>query len=722
LKQLIIGNGGKITNIDLPDPGYNEIGVLCQSKFSCISSGTETAGIIESRKGLLKNILETENLIPTIINNIKEGRFFNTILKRESEPISPFLNIPGGFGYSSSGIIIKKGREVNNFKLGDRIACAGSPHSTIMYAPRTLFVKIPQNVSFEDASFVALGAISMHAVRRAKPEFGDTFTVIGMGVIGQITAQLLKNIGCKVIVTDIFDERLKLAENLGADKCLNVLKQDPLKIVNEFTNGLGSDGVIVCAGSSSPQPLIKAFEITRDKGRVVLVGAVPINFPRSEIYNKEIDFFISRSYGPGRYEENYEGKGLDYPIEKIRWTENRNMEEFLRLISKAKIDVKSLITHIYPFNEANKAYDIIIEKPKNSLGVLLSYEKVKEVLSAKPLFIEKEKLKKLNVGVIGSGGFARGTLIPILRDFKNVNLEYVAAKTKKSVMSAKEEFGFKKATINYKDILEDYKIDFVIICTRHNLHYQIVMDALENNKQVFVEKPMGLTVDECKKIVEKVKTTNMKLFVGFNRRFSPLSIKVKNIIKNRKNPIMINYRVVAGFTPANHWIYDPIEGGGRIIGEVCHFIDLLCWLIDANPTKIYSEGGNLSHKGTNLYDNIIVNMKFPDDSIASLIYGDMGDPSYPKERIEIFAGNVTIIIDDFKELIVKGVNQPNIKLPEVDKGYKKELIEFLKSIQNNSDTLVTAVDGFRATFLSYKIIESLQTGKPILIKGDFFER
>ncbi len=718
MKQISVSPKGEINLVELPDPGCNEVGILCQPLFSCISLGTEISGIIGARQSLIRKVLQTENLLPKVRRTISEGRFWDIISKRASP--SPFPKLPNGIGYSAAGVVVEKGSEIKNVNVGDRVACAGSPHSTLMYVPKNLFVEIPENVSFEEASFVALGSIAMHGVRRAKPEFGDTFVVIGMGIIGQITTQILKNIGCTVIVTDIIDSRLLLAEKLGCHISVNASKKEPTEIVKDYTQGLGADGVIVCAGSKSSQPLIQALEMCRDKGRVVLVGAVPINLPRPPLYQKEIDFFISRSYGPGRYDKNYENKGLDYPVEKVRWTENRNMEEFLRLISERKIDVKSFITHISPFEKAADAYDYIIKKHDKTLGVLFSYQNIKSAVLCQSLPIEVEKVETLNVGVIGSGGFARSTHIPNLKNLDYFNLRYVAAKSKTSVLSSKKDFGFEYATTNYKEVIEDDKVDLVLITTRHNLHSKIAIEALEHKKHVFVEKPLGLTVEECQEVLKKVKETGMKLTVGFNRRFSLLSIKAKNFIKDRDYPIMINYRMVSGFTPSNSWIFDPVQGGGRIVGEVCHFIDFLCWLLNSNPTRIFAEGGTLSHKGTNLHDNFLVTMKFEDGSIASLVYGDLGSPKFSKERLEIFAGNRTIVINDFKELIIEGINQPDMKLPEVDKGHKTELIEFARAIQNDTTPLVTAEDGVRATFLCYKIIESLQTGKPVKIGGELY--
>lgn len=714
MKQIIISRKGEINFIDLPDPGCNEVGILCQPLFSCISPGTETSAIISARQSLIKKALQTEDLLPKVIKAVSDRRFFDIIFKRAS--LSPYPSTPEGIGYSSAGIVVEKGSKIKNVNIGDKVACAGAPHSTLMYVPKNLFVKIPENVSFEEASFVALGSIAIHGVRRAKTEFEDTFVVIGMGIIGQITAQILKNIGCNVIVTDVIDSRLQLAERLGCDLTINASKKDPIEIVKDYTQGLGADGVIVCAGSRSPQPLTQALEMCRDKGRMVLVGAVPVSLPRAPLYQKEIDFFISRSYGPGRYEKNYENKGLDYPVEEVRWTENRNMEEFLRLMAEKKIDVKSLISYIHPFEKAADAYDIILKSPDKSLGVLLSYQSTKSAVVCQPLPVEVERAEILNVAVIGSGSFARSTHIPILKSFDYFNLRYVAAKSKISAISAKTDSGFECATTNYKEVLEDGKVDLVLITTRHNLHSQIAMEALEHKKHVFVEKPLGLTVEECLEVVKKVAETGMKLTVGFNRRFSSLSIKAKTFIKDRDYPIMINYRVVSGFTPANNWMFDPKQGGGRVIGEVCHFVDLLCWLLDSNPTRIFAEGGTLSHEGTNLHDNFIVTMKFEDGSIASLVYGDLGNPKFSKERLEIFAGNRTIVINDFKELIIEGINQADVKLPEVDKGHKSELVEFGRAIQNDTEPLVTAEDGLRATFLCYKIIESLQTGKPVEIR------
>ncbi|MDH4366653.1 MAG: bi-domain-containing oxidoreductase [Dehalococcoidia bacterium] len=713
MKQIVISPKGEVNLAELPDPGCNEVGILCRPSFSCISPGTETASIAGARQSLIRKALQTEDLLPKVRSTIAEGKFWDIILKRPSS--SPFPAIPAGIGYSGAGIVIEKGAQIGNVNIGDSVACAGSPHSTLMYVPKNLFVKIPEGVSFEEASFLALGSIAMHGVRRARPEFGDTFVVIGMGIVGQITAQILKNAGCTIAVTDVIDSRLQLAEKLGCSVSINSSKKDSVKIVRSYTQGMGADGVIVCAGSKSSEPLLQALEMCRDKGRIVLVGAVPVKLPRTPLYQKEIDFFISRSYGPGRYEENYEDKGLDYPVEEVRWTENRNMGEFLELVSEKKIDVKSLITHVFPFEKAADAYETVIEKPGEALGVLLGYQSTRDVIFCQPLPTERQRVETLNVGVIGTGDFARRTHIPNLKSLDYFNLRYVAAKSRASALSSRRDFGFECATTDYSEVLEDDRVDLVLIATRHNSHSRIAIEALEHKKHVFVEKPLGLTVEECQDVVRKVKETGMKLTVGFNRRFSPLSIKAKSFIKNRDYPIMVNYRVVSGFAAANSWIFDPVQGGGWILGEACHFIDLLCWLLDSNPIRIFAEGGTLSHKGTDLDDNFIVTMRFEDGSVACLVYGDLGNPDFPKERLEIFAGNRTIVVNDFKELVVEGINQPDIRLPEVDKGHKMELVEFARAIQNDTKPLVTAEDGLRATFLGHKIIESLQTGKPVEI-------
>ncbi len=715
MKQLAVSPKGEINLIDLPDPGCNTTGILCRPLFSCISPGTETTGIIRARESLIKRALETDNLLPKVWKAAIDGRLLNIILKRSSP--SPFPTFPPGLGYSSAGVVVEKGSEINDVEIGDYVACAGSPHATLMYVSRNLFVKVPENVTPEEASSVTLGAIAMHGIRRAQPEFGDTFAVIGMGIVGQITAQILRNIGCSVIATDVIEERLELARKLGSNHTINASQQDPIATVIDYTRGIGADGVIVCAGSKSPTPLVQALEMSRDKGRVVLVGAVPVDLPRPPLYQKEIDFRIARSYGPGRYEENYEDKGLDYPLDEVRWTEKRNMAEFLRLVAQRKLDIKSLITHIIPFEKAADAYATIIKQPDKTLAVLLGYQDSKTHTPPQPPVTKITESKALNVGVIGSGGFARAIHIPNLRELDSFNLMGVAARSKASALSTKKDFGFEYATTNYQEILNDDSIDLAFITTRHNLHSAMAIEALEHQKHVFVEKPLGLTIEACQDVVNKVTETGMKLTVGFNRRFSPLAVKTRDAIKDRNYPILVNYRVVTGFYPADSWFFDPVEGGGRIIGEVCHFTDLLCWLLDSRPTRVFAEGGTLSHRETNLHDNFIVTMKFEDGSIASLFYGDLGTDQFPKERVEVFAGNRTIVIDDFKELLVEGINQPNISLPRIDKGQKTELIEFAKAIQNDTQPSVTAEDGLYATFLGYQIIESLQTGKPVDIKG-----
>ena len=714
MKRLNITSKGKVIPIEVPNPGRNEVGIVCSVRASAISPGTETAGITQLRQGLIQKALQTDNLFGKLKRKLKTGEFWSTILGKSSGMQSPFPSIPAGMGYSSAGVVIERGEQIKDIEIGDRVACAGSPHAEEIYVPRNLFVKMPDNVSFEEGAFVALGSIAMHGVRRAQSTFGETFAVVGVGVIGQLTLQILKVIGCKVVVSDKIDARLELARTLGADIAVNVAEQSIVDTVMDFTGGIGADGVIICAASQSPQIVEYALAVCRDKGRVVVVGAVKMDLPRPPLYNKEIDFLISRSYGPGRYDECYEEKGLDYPLEEVRWTENRNMEEFLRLVSVGKINLKSLITHRFPFKKANDVYSILIDRPDEALGVVLNYEDG-VTSETTPLPKTAPKPPKLKVGLIGAGSFARAVHIPNLESLADFELYAVSTRSKDSANSLKNEFGFQIATNDYREILRDDKIDLVLIATRHNLHAPIAIEALESGKHVFVEKPMGMTKEECEKVIKAVEATKLRLSVGFNRRFSQLVDKAKELIADRKNPIMLVYRVVSGFSPANHWIFDPIEGGGRIIGEACHFFDLIRYLMDEEPTILSVSGGNISHadgdKPLCYDDNVIVNMKFEDNSIATLIYGDLGHLQFPKERLELFAGNRTIVIDDFVQLLTKGTNQPNIKLNQQDKGYKSELVSFAEAIRNDKEPLITAYDGLRATELCLETIRLLRSSK-----------
>jgi len=721
MKRLNITSKGEVIPVEVPNPGCNEVGIVCSVRASAISPGTETAGITQLRQGLIQKALQTDNLFGKLKRKLKTGEFWSAISGESSKMQSPFPSIPTGTGYSSAGVVIEKGEQIADVEIGDRVACAGSPHAEEIYVPRNLFVKMPDNVSFEEGAFVALGSIAMHGVRRAQSTFGERFVVVGVGVIGQLTLQILKVTGCKVVVSDKIDARLKLAKTLGADVAVNVEEQSIVDAVMDLTGGIGADGVIICAASRFPKIVEEALAMCRDKGRVVVVGDVKMDLPRPPLYSKEIDFLISRSYGPGRYDEYYEEKGLDYPLEEVRWTENRNMEEFLRLVSIGKIDVKSLITHRFPFKRATDAYSILIDRPDEALGVVLNYEDgvTSEIT---PLPKTAPKPPQLKVGLIGAGSFARTVHIPNLESLADFELYAVATRSKDSANFLKNEFGFQIATNDYREILKAEKVDFVLIATRHNLHAPIAIEALESGKHVFVEKPMGMTKEECEKVVKAVEATNLKLSVGFNRRFSQLASKAKDLIADRKNPIMLVYRVVSGFLSANHWVFDPIEGGGRIIGEACHFFDLIRYLMDEEPIILSVSGGNISHsdghegdkdghKASSLRydDNVVVNMKFEDNSIATLIYGDLGHPQFPKERLELFAGNRTIVIDDFVQLLTEGTNQPNIKLNQQDKGYKSELVSFAEAIRENKEPVVTVYDGLRATELCLETIRLLRS-------------
>jgi len=545
--------------------------------------------------------------------------------------------------------------------------------------------------------------------------------VVGLGLLGQIACQILKAAGAHVIGIDVMKERIELAKELGAEICFTGGK-DAVDRVLKYTDGIGADSVIIYAATPSSDPVKQAMQMARKKGKVVVVGAVGMKIDRSPFYEKELDFLISCSYGPGRYDPLYEENGVDYPIGYVRWTENRNMQEFLSMLSEKKVNAKRLIDYTFSIEEAAKAYEIL-NTDRRPIGVLFKYD-----IAIKKDFIKKRQLKpsgiktdKINVAVIGAGGFAQAYHLPNLRKIPHYNIKAIVARTGGNAKKNAEEYGAEYCTTDYNEVLKDESIDMVVIATRHDLHAPVIIDAANAGKHVFVEKPIAMNYEDCRRVYDAVTENKINLTIGFNRRFSPLAQRAKRMVEKRKNPLMIAYRVNSAGMNKEHWINSPVEGGGAIIGEGCHFFDFCNWIVGREPLRIYAEMISSNDESIVDTNNIISTIRYEDGSVASVIYTTIGNEAFPKERIEIFVDKGAIAIDDFKNLSVSGLGSKGEKLKRIEKGQFDLIYEygiFLKGESKNAD-LPSVVDGVKATICSLKVLDALKTGNVQIWDQDF---
>ncbi len=689
MKQVLIKQGKAIVN-DVPAPSIGDGEVLVQLKRSCLSVGTEISGVKSSATRLWQKALQQPEKIATVVKSASDIGLKRTwaLVAEKNEASLPT-------GYSASGVVIKVGDKVKDILPGDRVACAGAQcafHAEFISVPENLCVVIPDNLDWDSASTVTLGAIALQGVRRMQPTLGETIVVIGLGLLGILTIQLLKSNGCRVIGIDLDKERLDLTKNLGIDVAIDPNSEDYLDQVARLTDGFGADGVIITAASSSDEIVSSAFKLCRKKGKVVIVGDVGLKLNREDFYLKEIDVLISTSYGPGRYDNKYEDEGLEYPISYVRWTENRNMGEYIRLLSEGMVQVKSLISSTFPIDQANEAYSsILAESDSKPILVLLSYPIQDEEPVHTTLLKQSSKpLKgKLNIAILGAGAHARSMHLPALKDLKDhFNLSAVVTKSGHKAKEIAEQFDASYASTDYLEVLSDKEIDAVIISTRHDLHGKMTLEALKAGKHVLVEKPLALYSEEISEIDEYIKSKKDDhtpvLLTGYNRRFSPYAQKIQELIKNRTNPFIINYRMNAGYIPMDHWVHGS-EGGGRNLGEACHIYDLFNALTGSKIVSISANAITPKTKHYSWNDNFVATLGFEDGSLCSLTYTALGNINHPKETAEIYFDNKVIILKDYKSLQTIGCNNTSLKTKFEEKGLKEELIQFSEAIKKGDD-------------------------------------
>jgi predicted dehydrogenase/NADPH:quinone reductase-like Zn-dependent oxidoreductase len=739
-------NGGEIEIVDVPTPKLLAGCVLVRTAASLVSVGTERASSEFARKNLVQKARMRPDLVREVWNKVRRDGVVSTLSAVRSR-----MDQPSAPGYSSAGTVVAVGEGVTDIEPGDRVACAGAGHAVhaeFACIPRLLLAKIPvgPKVSFDQAAATTVGAVALHGIRIADVKLGDIVGVIGLGLLGQLTVQILKAAGCRVVGIDIERSRVDLALRLGAD----AVADSPAEFLDacmQLSHGRGLDSVLITAQAESSHPVNLAAEVARDRAVVVAVGAVGMDLERRPYYEKELDFRISRSYGPGRYDAAYEQKGIDYPVGYVRWTETRNMEAFLEILADGKVDVEALITHRFPIDQARSAYELIGGKTEQSfLGVLITYTgsaeemarvSLKIISSQRDTAAAKNSEGSVSIGLLGAGTFASGTLLPAIKKTGGVTLVGVCAANGSHARHTAKKFDFKYCATDDASLIHDASINTIIIATRHHLHAEQVIAALKAGKHVFCEKPLCLNEDQLREIAEVYqeqqnyspsrqpnpqrdevsKRCRPRLMVGFNRRFAPLAIQLKNFLGEVREPLALHYRVNAGFIPANHWLNDLEQGGGRVIGEVCHFVDFLTYLVEAPLIEVQAR--SLSNPGKYSNDNVISSLRFADGSQATISYLANGDRSYSKERLEVFGGGRVAVLEDFRRLetVKQGRKKVSRSLMRQDKGHRAEWEAYVSALRSGKDSPISFAEIVNTMSATFALEESRSSGIPIAISG-----
>jgi len=709
---------GKIELADVPVPHCGSNSILVKNVASLISIGTERSIIDLGKKTLLGKAKARPDLVKRFLDKAKKEGLWKTFQEALGR-----LDNPTPLGYSSAGVVVEAGKSVHKFSPGDRVACIGAgyaSHAEYITVPENLCCKLPDNVSFEEASFGMLGIIALHGIRCAKLTFGEKVAVIGLGLLGLLTVQILKAYGCVVIGYDIDPSKVELAKKLGIDSAVTNI-EDFKNITDKYTNGYGADAVIITAATKSDEPVHLAVEISRYAGRIVIVGVADIHPERNEMWHKEVEIIVSKAAGPGSLDPIYENKGIDYPIGFVRWTENRNLEEFLRLLSEKKVLTEPLITHRVPINQALQIYDdVLANRGGPYIGIIINYPDEKNVQEErfKKLKQSVKTSDKVSIGVIGAGLFGKALLIPKLAKIDNVRLNTLSTSSGANAYHTAKKYGFENCTTDYKTILKNEDINSVIILTPHSLHAKMVIESLQSGKNVFVEKPLCINEEELENVTQTYNALNNIpfLMVGYNRRFSPHSNKISEYLAKRKDPVMINYRINAGYIPPEHWVHSEEEGGSRIVGEICHFVDLMMYFTNSIPITVYAERVSGNNRTVVNDDNVSIIIKFKDGSVGNIFYSASGDKAFSRERVEIYCEGKTFIIEDFKNSYYwLGSRTKKFKTLNQEMGYNEELTHFVNVITGKEFPKIRYEEIYYSTLCVFKINESLYKREAIKI-------
>lgn len=713
MKQLTqkLGSGEMIIQ-KVPYPQLAEGMLLVKTHYSIISAGTEGSTVQAARKSLIGKAKERPQQVKQVLDTLKKQGILQTYraVMKKLDAYSPL-------GYSCSGEVIAIGEGVSNFRVGDKVACAGAGyanHAELNAVPVNLCVKLDTEADLKDSAYNTLGAISMQGVRQADLRIGESCVIVGLGLLGQLAALILKASGVRVFGVDLSEAAVNLT--LTNNVCEAAFTSETLgleeKIMN-LTGGIGADAVVIAAATSSTDPINFAGAVARKKGKVVVLGAVPTGFEREPFwYRKELELKMACSYGPGRYDLNYEEKGIDYPVAYVRWTENRNMQAFQYLLSSGKIDISYLSTHEFDFNDASKAFDLVVNKTEPFIGIALKYDFEKNHRQEKITVGEAaEKESKVAISIIGAGSYAQGNLLPNIPNTNEISRIGVLTSTGTTSKRVAEKFKFEFCAGQEEDVLDD-KTNTVFVATRHDSHGSYVLKALEKNKHVFVEKPLCLYEEELEQIIAAKERTKAMVMIGFNRRFSPLTAKIKKIVGS--GPMTMIYRINAGNIPMDTWMQDMKIGGGRIIGEACHFIDYLTYINGSLPTKVSAQ---VMPDSNNLNDTVNIMLQFENGSTGVVCYYANGSKSLPKEYFEVFALGTSAILNDFKELKIYGKDKPSkTKLFNQNKGQKEMVQAFINGILNEGNAPISFKEIVAVTKVTFRVLESIkQNGQQIVV-------
>jgi predicted dehydrogenase len=725
MKQLIqqMKNGRtSVEEVPVPEPHNGQ--ALVRVAASLVSSGTERMLVEFGEKSLLGKARARPDLVRQVTEKMKREGILPTIQAAFNR-----LDQPMALGYSSAGEIVKIAGGMEGFQVGQRVACAGggyAVHAEYNIVPRNLLTPLPEGVDYESAAFTTLAAIALHGFRLAEPQVGETVIVIGMGLLGLLAAQIAAASGCRVFGVDTNPARVALANSLGLSACLRKQAVDSLQA---FSANRGADVVLICADTSSNDPVELAAAVARDRARIVATGAVGLSIPRKIYFEKELSFINSRSYGPGRYDPSYEENGHDYPIGYVRWTEGRNFQAVVDLMASGRLNVQPLISHRFPIEEAARAHEIITGKSKEPfLGVLLTYPRQEDLPGRRIEFNRvHQPSATARLGVLGAGLYANATLLPAIRKIPGLSLVGIASSGGLHARHAANKFGFEYATSSEDEIIDDPRINTIAILTRHDSHAALALKALQAGKHVFVEKPLAIDKDGLDKLIAALLVSpglqadgnspaaaaTGLLTVGFNRRFAPLARQLADHFAPRTEPLHMHFRVNAGLLPLNHWVHDPAQGAGRIIGEACHFIDFLAFLAGGGPVSVSAH--SLPDGGKYRQDNISMTFTFPDGSIGVVDYLANGDKSFPKERLEVFCAGRVAVLDDFRTLELVHEGRRSVTRKAQDKGWHSEWLAFTRCITEGRLPPIPYEQLISVTKATFAAIESLRTGKTILV-------
>lgn len=714
MKQVIQSRKtGKLALKDVPAPKIKAGHLLVQTRASLISAGTERMVVDFAKKNLAAKAQARPDLVKKALEKAKKEGLWNTwkaVMARLDEPLP--------LGYSAAGKVIAVGAGLEgSYQPGDRVAMAGAGianHAELNVVPENLVAKIPDGVSDDEACYGTIGAIALHAARNLKVGLGDVVAIIGCGLVGQLAARFLTLAGARVVALDYADDRLELAVSLGAELAIKP-SDDPGASIRGISGNRGADAVLISAATSSSEPFEVAADIARDRAQVVMVGLTGTTFPYQTFMQKELTLTVSRSYGPGRYDSDFEQRGVKYPEGWVRWTETENLAETLRLMrqgSGPRLDVSSFTTHTFDLNKANEAYALVTEGNERHLGVVLSYADAEPDQTTTRKISERSgtKVDSLVLGMAGAGNFARAVLIPALKNSNKVQFKTLSTQRGANAEHGAGSFGFETATTDNQTIWDDPDINAVVIATRHDSHASMTAAGLRAGKSVFVEKPLALDFDQLNDVIDALNHNDGFVQVGFNRRFAPQITELMAHFSSATGPRMVTLRVNGGAIDGAHWTQSSDEGGGRILGEMCHFVDLARHLVGSQISSVLADAAT-SENGTG--DDVVATLKFADGSLATIIYTGKGDTSLPKERIEVFCGGRAAVLDDFTKLSLAALGSTKTSSASQDKGHKQQIAAFITAVTEGTAPPIAQDELIETSAATIAVVESLRTGERI---------